>query len=250
MARLKGPIPIVLALAAVAYGVVLLTEGDQPGSGAAPRKSSKSRAGKDAVADARAQVCFPRYQAANRNSFSPGIVAEKAGAMEAPVLMGESGMWALTGISTTNGVTSALLENGSTHETAFVHAGEKWNGLTVAAIEPTEVVFRDKQGGSHRVTFAIPTDEIPVKVAAGTAANPFAAMTNLTPQQRMMLMMMSRMPGMSGPGAGGPGGGPGGPGGGPGGTTPTTNTPGTNPGSAPGSGPADSGQRTPERQGN
>lgn len=249
MARLKGPIPIVLVLAAVAYGVVLLTEGDQPATGAGARKSAKSRAGKGAEADARALVCFPRYRAAGKDAFAPGVIAQKAGSMEAPVLMGESGMWALTGISTTNGVTSALLENGSTHETAFVRTGDKWNGLTVAAIEPTEVVFRDKQGGDHRVTFAIPTDEVPVKVA-GTTANPFAAMANLTPQQRMMMMMMSRMPGMGGPGAGGPGAGPGGPGA-PGGAAPATNGPGTNPGSAPGASPADSGQRTPtERQGN
>src|SRR5579862_2543204 len=73
---------------------------------------------------------FPRYAGGKRDPFIP-LVATAASSSSGA---GNQGEWLLTGISSINGVPSALVENSTTGESAFLTNGESWRGLKVKSI--------------------------------------------------------------------------------------------------------------------
>jgi hypothetical protein len=167
VAKVSRPIIYLAVLGAIGYAAVLLTEPEAPARKAGTTRTTAS--GPKAplgftAADLTAS--FPRYTGKNRDAFAPKIVARKrtaeavAGGMVPPLPPGmATGIWVLTGISSVNGVQSALVENSSTGETVFLKPGDLWSGMVVKGIEPEGVILVNAQGKSTRLVFAQPPEE-------------------------------------------------------------------------------------------
>jgi hypothetical protein len=173
VAKISRPIIYVAVLGAVAYAAVLLTEEKPPPRKAAPRVTASGPKAPAGFTAADMTASFPRYQGKNRDAFAPKVVAKKraaetvAGGLAPPLPPAiATGVWVLTGISSVNGVPSALVENGSTGESVFLKQGDLWSGMTVKAIEPEAVILVNAMGKSTRLVFAQPPDE--EKAASGT----------------------------------------------------------------------------------
>lgn len=94
---------------------------------------------------------FIRYVGGNRrNPFTP-LIASSSGAPDDP-----SNGWSLTGINTIDGVTSAVLENSGTGDTAFVKPGDRWNGLRVVSIGMDNVILQS--GAGLETVLSFPAD--------------------------------------------------------------------------------------------
>jgi hypothetical protein len=93
---------------------------------------------------------FPRYSGGKRDPFIP-LVASAATSASSQANQGE---WLLTGISSINGVPSALVENSSTGESAFLTDGESWRGLKVKSISSDSVVFENTLGQETHLGFS------------------------------------------------------------------------------------------------
>ncbi|MES2463915.1 MAG: hypothetical protein V4671_25375 [Armatimonadota bacterium] len=165
MAKISRPVIYVALLGAVAYAAVVLTEPEKPVAKKVVRRTA-------AVADAPKgytpedlNAAFPRYAARTRDAFLPKVAASArstAGATPGatktePAASLASGVWMLTGITSVNGVRTALLENGSAGESVFLKNGDIWNGLRVAAVEPSALVMVSPSG--KRTRFGFPAFE-------------------------------------------------------------------------------------------
>jgi hypothetical protein len=85
----------------------------------------------------------------------------------------------LTGITSINGVRSALIENGSAGESVFLKAGDIWKGMRVAAVEPNALVVVSPAGKKTR--FGFPSfEQAPAASASGVPA-PAAPAPGATP---------------------------------------------------------------------
>ena len=98
---------------------------------------------------------FDRYPGGGRNPFMPVITAGTS-------LSGGGGKssstWALTGIDSIDGATTALVENSSTGDSVFLKAGDHWNGLKVVSIGSQSATFEDSYGKITQLSFA---DQVP-----------------------------------------------------------------------------------------
>jgi hypothetical protein len=165
VAKLSRPILYTAIVGAVAYAAVVLTEPEAP-----PKKKAVPRTAHTAAttADTGSNITpedlkarFTRYepQKKARNAFLPRVVtahALAAAAAAAPTggaLSAGRGSWVLTGIAAIDGTRSALLENGSTGESVFLKAGDKWNSLRVAAVGVQSVAFVNAQGQRTELGF-------------------------------------------------------------------------------------------------
>jgi hypothetical protein len=186
VAKISRPIIYVAVLGAVAYAAVVLTEPEKPVTKAVRRAAPAAEAPKG-FAPQDLNASFPRYAARARDAFLPKVVsspsavaAAPTGAAPDPASSLAAGVWMLTGISSVNGVRTALLENGAAGESVFLKNGDIWNGLRVAAIEPSALVMVSPSGKKTR--FGFPAFEeaagpapIPALPAPGSPAVPGAA---------------------------------------------------------------------------
>ena len=171
---ISRPVIYAVVAAVVVYAGVVLTEPEPAPRKAAVRTARTASPAPDGFTEADLNTRFVRYAGRPRDPFSPKVVPAKApppAAAPPPAPPGgpppgtEGSVWTLTGISSINGVRSALIENGSTKESLFLKAGDRWNGLTVAAIEADAVVLRNALGQETRLVF----DETAPEPRAGTA---------------------------------------------------------------------------------
>jgi hypothetical protein len=177
--KISRPVLFILVAGVIGYAVVVSTEPD-----AAPHKVKKV-ATKSAQVDAAGftkedyTARFARYTARRRDPFQPKVMPHKtptaAPASAKPkgndglALTGTTGTWTLTGISAMDGAQSALIENGSTHETVFLTVGEQWHNYHVVAIEEQALVLVDDKGKQVRLAFVevVPTTNGSAGAAAG-----------------------------------------------------------------------------------
>ena len=183
MVKVSRPIIYTIVLGAAAYAVVLFTEPETPTRRTSVRtaaSSSSSRTARDTsgnITEEDLNAEFPRYAPAApaaRDPFKPGVAAKtsRGGSGVAAVTVdprllplgggpGRSQTWKLTGISSVNGVRSALVENGRPEDSVFLRTGDRWNGLSVAAVEPDAIVFVNNLGQRTRLTFEVSAPEMP-----------------------------------------------------------------------------------------
>lgn len=202
MVKVSRPVIYTIVAGAALYAVVLFTEPETPTrrpGAASARTSAASRASRDTGSNITKEDLnaeFPRYAPAipaARNPFKPGVAAKNRGGSGVsavtvdPRLLplgggpGRNQTWKLTGISSVNGVRSALVENGRPEDSMFLKAGDRWNGLSVAVVEPDAIVFVNNLGQRTRLTFEVSAPEIPASSPApggaggGAAPRPAAA---------------------------------------------------------------------------
>ncbi len=185
MAKISRPIIYVAVLGAVAYAAVILTEPEKPTARPVRRSAPAAQAPKGyATEDLNAK--FPRYTARSRDAFLPKVAASPSAASGAaagggasipdPVSNFTTGVWMLTGITSINGVRSALIENGSAGESVFLKAGDIWKGMRVAAVEPNALVVVSPSG--KRTRFGFPAFE---QAPAASAAPPVPSIPGTVP---------------------------------------------------------------------
>jgi hypothetical protein len=139
----------------------------------------------DGITQADLHAHFPRYTGTSRNPFAP-LVAEatlpNGSSPSGFTIAGQGGAqsgWSLTGIDTVNGVTSALVENGKTGESVFLHPGQHWQGFRVAALESNAVILTDPAGQQTRLAFitTVPDSQKPTPGPTASTTAPGAAST-------------------------------------------------------------------------
>lgn len=172
MAKISRPVIYVAVLGVIAYAAVVLTEPDAPAKKVAPRTAKTTVTAPKGYTEEDLKASFPRYLSKEKDAFKPVVVAKQrslpgtapaGGALPGNLaqLAGlEKGVWLLTGVTSVNGVRSALVENGSTGESIFLKPGTVWKGLRVAAVESDAVVLVGPQGAKTRLAFAQFADEI------------------------------------------------------------------------------------------
>jgi hypothetical protein len=164
-----------VVVAVAIYAVVLLTEPEKPVG--KPKKRTTLGAGVKAPAgflpeDMTAK--FERYEGKSRDAFKPEVLPKQSVITALPTVrpsaspanptnllsqLGLRGSWTLTGINTINGTLSALIENPTTGDSAFLKTGDSWNGLQVVDIQPDTVVFLNSLGQRTQLKFVDPNDE-------------------------------------------------------------------------------------------
>jgi hypothetical protein len=172
VAKISRPIVYVAVIGAIAYAAVLLTEPDKPPVKVVRRTAPAVQAPKG-FAEEDLNAVFPRYAARARDAFLPKVMSSKRSVATAPA-DGKSaetasglpaGVWMLTGITSVNGVRTALVENGSAGDSVFLKVGDIWNGMRVAAIEQNSLVMVSPAGRKTR--FGFPAfDEAPAVTTA------------------------------------------------------------------------------------
>ncbi len=195
MAKVSRPVVYAVVAAVAAYAVVLLTEPEKPAS--APKKRSTLGAGTKAPTgflpeDMTAQ--FAPYSGKGRDAFRPEIVPKQAVLNALPSSkpakpsglfsqLGLRGSWTLTGINIVNGGRSALIENTTTGDSAFLKEGDSWNGLQVVTIETNTVVFLNTLGQRTQLKFEDPSDESSTLpgVAPASGSGPGRTIVTVTP---------------------------------------------------------------------
>ena len=93
---------------------------------------------------------FKPYKSHNMDPFEPGVSKNSA---FAEFMIGK-GQWTLTGISVIDGVTSALIENESSGDSALLKTGDRWNGFTVQSVDQGSVCLANSSGVKITMAFA------------------------------------------------------------------------------------------------
>lgn len=185
MAKISRPMVYAVVAAVAIYAVVLLTEPEKPVS--KPKKRTTLGAGMAAPAgflpeDMTAK--FEPYEGKSRDAFQPEVLPKQSVIKALPLVrtppslgnifssLGLRGSWTLTGINTVNGTLSALIENPTTGDSAFLKTGDSWNGLQVVDIQPDTVVFLNSLGQRTQLKFVDPNDETTPTAPGAAAAAP------------------------------------------------------------------------------
>lgn len=174
---ISKPILYSVLLGLVGYAALTLTGEEPPKKKAIPPKSSVKKSGEIVITEEDLKANFARYTPQPKDAFLPKVIPvgsqldKKKG--EQPVM----GKWMLTGVNTVDSVTSAVLENDSTHDIQILKRGDTFNGAQVTSIEPLAVNFVNNLKQVSRLTFVEPepTKESAVTPAPAASANPFAA---------------------------------------------------------------------------
>jgi hypothetical protein len=159
------PVVITFGLSVVIYVVYLVAGPQAPVSTPGHRVATAKTAAVDetGITPEDLKAHFPRVTAGARDPFEPRTTDTSDASS-----VGTRGQWALTGIDSINGVTSALVENGTTGDSAFLRPGDHWHGLTVVSIAPEAVVFENELGQQTKLAFPIMADT----AADGRGGNP------------------------------------------------------------------------------
>ena len=167
MPKVSRPVVYTALAALAAYALVLNTQPDTPTARRVVRTTRiVQTADPNGVLPEDLSARFSRYAGGKRDPFTPGVVLTRPKTVSASAGHAQTG-WALTGISSVNGVASALIENGATGESVFLQPGDRWNGLRVVSIRSDKVLFLNALGRTDTLTFAQPADE---KTGAAGAA--------------------------------------------------------------------------------
>jgi hypothetical protein len=166
VAKISRPVLYTVIVGAIAYAGVVLTEPKAPPAKKAPPRTTHTAA---TATDAGSNITpedltarFTRYEPQKKahDPFLPHVVTAHALAAAATAAGGSGGAlsagrgsWVLTGISAIDGTRSALLENGSTGESVFLKAGDKWNDLRVADVGVQSVAFVNAAGQRTELGF-------------------------------------------------------------------------------------------------
>jgi hypothetical protein len=118
---------------------------------------------------------FPRYSGGKRDAFLPAVFPPNSGGQGDLSSVGKRGGWTLTGINLANGVPSALVEDNSTGNSAFLETGDHWNGLKVLAIGDGYVSLENAFGQQTRLSFPLPPPD-----TSQTSGNPGSAIPSLS----------------------------------------------------------------------
>jgi hypothetical protein len=137
---------------------------------------------------------FPRLQIAPRDIFLPALLDSPDGVnpikgsdqIPAEVAGGDSN-WVYTGLAEIDGNRQALLENETSHQSGFVHAGDTWKKSRVVSISPDSIAFISPEGFEHTVLRYIATDKAAPGPTAKSAGEPGP------------MPLMPGPPGMNGP---------------------------------------------------
>jgi hypothetical protein len=140
---------------------------------------------------------FPRLKIDPRNIFlapnlaaKSGVVLSKEPLQKVPSeLAGGNPNWIFTGVATLDGEKMALLENGTTHEGAYVTVGSLWKLARIRRISTDGIALTPKSGGSEEIVFRYRPTEIASGPKTTTAisgptlppAGPIAPMAPMPP---------------------------------------------------------------------
>ncbi len=155
MAKISRPAVYTFVGAVAVYAWVILTQPDPPVPTHKTHAPRPAAPGVDSFAAADASAHFARYQTVKKaglDPFLPHLPASAAG----PALHAahpEQGKWTLTGISSINGVSDALVENSDTGDSVFLKPGDRWRGLRVLSIGTDSVAFLNALGQQTSLTF-------------------------------------------------------------------------------------------------
>jgi hypothetical protein len=207
---LSRPVIYTLVAAVAVYAYVLQT---QPAPSTHRKIShftrSRSTASTDSggITDQDLNAHFARYAGGRRDPFVPSVELHP----QAPGLPagGTGGQWSLTGVNTVDGVTTATVENSAGGDSAFLKAGDHWNGLRVIEINQDSVVFENALG--QHTTLSFPGNDLtdtgkPGAAVASTATDTNNAQAPAAPTAPRLPSFGIRPMPVPGPGGNGPGG--------------------------------------------
>ncbi|GAB4459629.1 MAG: hypothetical protein OHK0029_22430 [Armatimonadaceae bacterium] len=170
--KVSRPIIYTAVLGVVAYAAFLLTEPEAPPKKPKARTTASASKAPEGFLEEDLNARFARYTGVGKDAFMPGVVPKRsldnpaAAPTEIIATAAPGATWVLTGITTVNGVESALIENRSKEEIAFLQVGDTWNGLRVIAIEPKAVVLANAEGRETRLAFVETIEDEPAKPGA------------------------------------------------------------------------------------
>lgn len=144
---LLRPIPLTLMIGACVYAYFWST-GSPTTTTHHLRKSSSLGSGADAdgMTPADYAAHFKPYEPSKRDPFASALNLSNT-------LAGEKGEWDLTGINSSDGVTTAVVENKTTGDNAFLRTGDTWNGLHVLSITADSVTLENEIGQDTKLSF-------------------------------------------------------------------------------------------------
>lgn len=156
MAKKVSPVVYVGAFAVVAYAVFVATDSPAPVTTKHKKVIRTASAVAEGITPEDLTAHFARYTGKRRNAFEALVTppSPTAPAASAQAQVPQQEQWSLTGISTLNGTTSALVENPATGDTAFLKRGDTWHGLTVTDIRADHVAFVNALGQHTNLGFA------------------------------------------------------------------------------------------------
>jgi hypothetical protein len=153
MAKISRPAVYTLVGAVAVYAWFILTQPDVPVPTRKVHVLLHAAPGADDFAAADLSAHFARYQAGKRDPFLPHLPASAGLAASKAASHAEPGKWALTGISSLNGVPNALVENSVTGDSVFLKPGDRWHGLRVLSIGTDAVAFINALGQQTSLAF-------------------------------------------------------------------------------------------------
>ena len=180
--QMQGMLALLAVVGGVAY--VMSSGSDTPAATHKPHMkfgNTTTQADSSGILPEDLTAQFSRYPGGSRNPFMPVVNSTTA-------LSGggkSSTTWALTGIDTIDGVTTALVENSSTGDSVFLKAGDKWNGMRVTSIGSDSATFVDASGKVTQLSFPV---NAPDTTEAGAAPSP------QTPQQNIPFPVSGTVP--------------------------------------------------------
>lgn len=178
MIKISKPILYTLLIGGGAALYFLTTPDDPPTKHT--KKTAKSAAmAQNGITEADLKAHFARFTVASRDAFAPKVIPKKSSALLGNPnakngMQGPTGTWALTGINVINGVRTAVMENGSTHDILSLKPGDSWNGLRVASVGEDSIEVINAQNQKSRITFVDPKADAvgaPVVRADANGAN-------------------------------------------------------------------------------
>jgi hypothetical protein len=158
MPKLKKNEQRLVGLAALVILVAVYLNWPQPDTHSAKRPvivNVASSDQEDVDPEDDTSVHFKRYEGSSRDPFIP-VVALNNGQNGSTDTVGGSGKWQLTGITTIDGQTTALVEDSSTQQGVTLKVGDTWNGLRVVSITDDNVNFVNSIGLPTQLGFAEP----------------------------------------------------------------------------------------------
>lgn len=173
---ISKPILYVSLLAVVVYAATLPKGDDAARKPAKTTKPAVKKSGEIEITEEDLKAHFASYASQPKDAFLPKVIPVSA-ITDKKNPNAANGKWTLTGVNTVDGVTSAVLENESTHDIQILKKGDTFNGAQVVSIEPLAVNFVTKLNQVSRLTFVEPepTKEAAPPPVANNNRNPFAA---------------------------------------------------------------------------
>lgn len=148
---LSRPVIYTFLAGVAVYAYVLQTTGPAPSTHKkTTRTQTQSASLPNGITEEDLTAHFARYKGGTKDPFVPAVATRVA---DVSPIGGAGGQWALTGVNTVDGVTTASIENSSTNDSEFLKAGDNWNGLHVVEITPDSIVFVNALGQQSKLSF-------------------------------------------------------------------------------------------------